>query len=84
VTKLAQSRHSCLVSQLKEKYFLKPFHLAVIYLNPLQKNRLLDYGFTQELIDHGLFYVKDIMCKVGPPKQMAVSKSGDKRPLPAK
>jgi hypothetical protein len=53
-------------------------------MDPLQKNRLLDYDFTQKLINHGLLYLKDIMHKVGPPKQMAVSKSGDKRPLPAK
>jgi hypothetical protein len=72
------------LDQLKEKYFLKPLHVVPAYLDPLQKNRLLDYGFTQELIDHGLLYFKDIMRKVGPPKQMAVSKSGDKRPLPAK
>jgi len=61
----------------------EPIHAAT-YLDPLQKNHLLDCGFTQELIDHGLLYLKDIMRKVGPPKQMAVSKSGDKRPLPAK
>jgi hypothetical protein len=42
---------------------------------------LFNCGFTQELIDHGVFYLKDIMHKVGPPKQMAMSKSGDKRPL---
>jgi hypothetical protein len=42
---------------------------------------MLDCGFTQKLIDHGLLYLKDIMRKVGPPKQMAMSKSGDKRPL---
>jgi len=70
-----------LFGQLKEKYFLKPFHATATYLDPLQKNRLLDCGFTQELIDHGLLYLKDIMRKVGPPKQMAVSKSGNKRPL---
>jgi len=73
-----------LLNQFKEKYFLKPLHAAATYLDPLQKNRLLDYNFTQELIDHGLLYLKDIMRKVGPPKQMVVSKSGDKRPLPAK
>ncbi len=73
-----------LFGQLKEKYFLKLFHVVAAYLDPLQKNRLLDCGFTQELINHGLLYLKDIMCKVGPPKQMAVSKSGDKHPLPAK
>jgi hypothetical protein len=70
--------------QLKEKYFLKPLHVAATYLDPLQKNRLFDCGFIQELIDHGLLYIKDIMRKVGPPKQMAVSKSGDKHPLLAK
>jgi hypothetical protein len=73
-----------LFGQLKEKYFLKPFHVAATYLDPLQKNHLLDCSFIQELIDHGLLYFKDIMCKVGPPKQMAVSKSGDKCPLSAK
>jgi hypothetical protein len=73
-----------LLGQLKEKYFLKPLHAAATYLDPLQKNRLLDCGFTQELITHGLLYLKDIMRKVGPPKQMAMSKSGDKRPLLAK
>jgi hypothetical protein len=71
-----------MLGQFKEKYFFKPFHAATAYLDPLQKNRLLNCGFTQELIDHGLLYLKDIMRKVGPPKQMAVSKSGDKRPLP--
>jgi hypothetical protein len=45
---------------------------------------MFDCGFTQELIDHGLFYLKDIMRKVGPPKQMAVSKSDDERPLSTK
>jgi hypothetical protein len=35
------------------------------------------------LINHGLLYLKDIMRKVGPPKQITVSKSGDKRPLSA-
>jgi hypothetical protein len=73
-----------LLGQLKEKYFFKLLHAAATYLDPLLKNRLLDCGFTQELIDHGLLYFKDIMRKVGPPKQMAVSKSGDKRPLLAK
>jgi len=73
-----------LLDQLKEKYFLKPLHATATYLDPLQKNRLLDCDFTQKLIDHGLLYLKDIMHKVGPPKQMAVSKFGDKRPLPAK
>jgi hypothetical protein len=73
-----------LLGQFKEKYFLKPVHIAVAYLDPLQKNRMLDCGFIQELIDHGLLYLKDIMCKVCPPKQMAVSKFSDKRPLPAK
>jgi hypothetical protein len=73
-----------LLDQLKEKYFLKLLHAAVAYLDPLQKNRLLDCGFTQKLIDHGLLYLKDIMRKVGPPKQIAMFKSGDKCPLPAK
>jgi hypothetical protein len=50
----------------------------------LQKNHLLNYGFIQKLIDHGMLYFKDIMRKVGPPKQMAVSKFSDKCPLPAK
>ncbi len=31
-----------------------------------------------------MLYLKDIMRKVGPPKQMVVSKFGDKCPLPAK
>ncbi len=70
--------------QLKEKYFLKPLHAIATYLDPLQKNRMLDCDFTQKLIDPGMLYLKDIMRKVGPPKQMAVSKSSDKRPLPAK
>ncbi|CAK9275973.1 unnamed protein product [Sphagnum jensenii] len=73
-----------LLGQLKEKYFLKPLHVVATYLDPLQKNRLLDCGFIQKLINHGLLYLKDIMCKVSPPKQMAMSKSGDKHPLPAK
>jgi hypothetical protein len=73
-----------LLGQFKEKYFFKPLHTATTYLDLLQKNRLLGCDFTQELIDHGLLYLKDIMRKVGPPKQMAVSKFGDKRPLPAK
>jgi len=73
-----------LLYQLKEKYFLKSLHVAATYLDLLQKNRLLDCSFTQELIDHGLLYLKDIMCKVGPPKQMAMSKFDDKRPLSAK
>jgi len=73
-----------LLGQLKEKYFLKPFHAATTYLDPLQKNRLLNCDFTRELINHGLLYLKDIMRKVGPPKQMVVSKSSDKHPLPAK
>jgi hypothetical protein len=57
-----------MLGQLKEKYFLKPLHAAITYLDPLQKNRLLNCGFTRELIDHGLLYLKDIMRKVGPPK----------------
>jgi hypothetical protein len=57
-----------LLGQLEEKYFFKLLHAAVAYLDPLQKNCLLDCGFTQELIDHGLLYLKDIMRKVGPPK----------------
>jgi hypothetical protein len=73
-----------LLSQFKEKYFFKPLHAMATYLDPLQKNRLLDCGFSQELINHGLLYFKDIMCKVGPPKKMAVSKSGDKHPLSTK
>ncbi len=73
-----------LLSQLKEKYFFKPFHATATYLDPLQKNHLLDCGFTQELIYHSQLYLKDIMHKVGPPKQMAMSKFGDKRPLPTK
>jgi hypothetical protein len=73
-----------LFGQLKEKYFFKLLHATATYLDPLQKNYMFDYGFTQELIDHGLVYLVDIMRKVGPPKQMVVSKSNDKRPLPAK
>jgi hypothetical protein len=73
-----------LLGQFKEKYFFKPFHATTTYLDPLQKNRLLNCDFTQELINHDLLYLKDIMRKVGPPKQMAMSKSGDKPPLPAK
>ncbi len=73
-----------LLGQLKEKYFLKSFHVAATYLDPLQKNHLLDCGITQEMIDHALPYLKDIMRKVGPPKQMAMSKFGDKCPLPTK
>jgi hypothetical protein len=73
-----------LLGHLKEKYFFKPLHATIAYLDLLQKNHLLDCGFIQELIDHGLFYLKDIMCKVGPPKHMVVSKSCDKCPLPAK
>jgi hypothetical protein len=73
-----------LLGQLKEKYFFKSLHTTVAYLDPLQKNRMFDCGFTQELIDHDLFYFMDIMRKLGPPKQMAMSKSGDKRPLLAK
>jgi hypothetical protein len=73
-----------LFGQLKEKYFLKPLHAAATYLDPLQKNHMLDCGFIQEMINHALLYLKDIMRKVGPPKQMTMSKSGDKRPLPAK
>jgi hypothetical protein len=73
-----------LLGQLKEKYFLKPLHAIATYLDPLQKNRVFDCNFIQELIDHDLLYLKDIMRKVGPPKQMVVSKSSDKRPLPAK
>jgi hypothetical protein len=51
-------------------------------LDPLQKNRLKDYGFTQELIDQGLVYFKDIMRKVGPPKPPAASMSGGMRQRP--
>ncbi len=65
-----------LLEQLKEKFFLKPLHVAVAYLDPLQKNHLKDYGFTQELIDQGLVYLKDIMRKVGPPKPLAAPMSG--------
>ncbi len=36
-----------LLGQLKEKYFLKPLHDAATYLDPLQKNRLFNCGFTQ-------------------------------------
>jgi hypothetical protein len=68
-----------LLEQLEEKSFLKPFHAAVAYLDPLQKNRLKDYGFTQELIDQGLVYLKDIMRKVGPPKPPTASMSGGMR-----
>jgi hypothetical protein len=35
-----------LLEQLEEKFFLKPLHGVVAYLDPLQKNRLKDYGFT--------------------------------------
>ncbi|CAK9262094.1 unnamed protein product [Sphagnum jensenii] len=52
-----------LLYQLKEKYFFKPLHSVATYLDPLQKNCLLDCGFTQKLIDHGLLYLKDIMRK---------------------
>jgi hypothetical protein len=68
-----------LLEQLEEKLFLKPLHAAVAYLDPLQKNRLKDCGFTQELIDQGLVYLKDIMRKVGPPKPPAASMSGGMR-----
>jgi hypothetical protein len=65
-----------LLEQLEEKFFLQPLHAAAAYLDPLQKNRLKDYGFTQELIDQGLVYLKDIMRKVGPPKPPTASMSG--------
>jgi len=71
-----------LLEQLEEKFFLKPLHAAVAYLDPLQKNRLKDYGFTQELIDQGLVYLKDIMRKVGPPKPQATSMSGGMQQRP--
>ncbi len=71
-----------LLEQLEEKFFLKPLHVVVAYLDPLQKNRLKDYGFTQELIDQGLVYLKDIMRKVGPPKPLAASMSGGMRQHP--
>jgi hypothetical protein len=64
-----------LLEQLEEKFFLKPLHAATAYLDPLQKNRLKDYGFTQELIDQGLVYLKDIMRKVDPPKPPVTSMS---------
>ncbi len=64
-----------LLEQLEEKFFFKPLHVVVAYLDPLQKNRLKDYGSTQELIDQGLVYLKDIMRKVGPPKPPAASMS---------
>ncbi len=75
-----------LLKQLEEKFFLKPLHIAAAYLDPLQKNRLKDYGLTQELIDQGLVYLKDIMRKVGPPKPLAASMSGgmQQRPLVVK
>ncbi len=72
----------CLLEQLEEKFFFKPLHAAVAYLDPLQKNRLKDYGFTQELIDQGLVYLKDIMRKVGPPKPPVASMSGGMRQRP--
>jgi hypothetical protein len=71
-----------LFEQLDEKFFFKPLHVAVAYLDPLQKNRLKDYGFTQELIDQGLVYLKDIMRKVGPPKPPAASMSDGMRQHP--
>jgi len=64
-----------LLKQLEEKFFFKPLHIAAAYLDPLQKNRPKDYGFTQELIDQGLIYLKDIMRKVSPPKPPAASMS---------
>ncbi|CAM6067816.1 unnamed protein product [Sphagnum tenellum] len=57
------------LGQLKEKYFLKLLHVAATYLDPLQNNRLFDCDFTQELIDHDLLYLKDIMLKVGHPSK---------------
>ncbi|CAK9870792.1 unnamed protein product [Sphagnum jensenii] len=71
-----------LLKQLEEKFFLKPFHIVAAYLDPLQKNRLKDYGFIQELIDQGLVYLKDIMRKVGPPKPPAASMFGGMRQRP--
>ncbi|KAH9544754.1 hypothetical protein CY35_12G011900 [Sphagnum magellanicum] len=71
-----------LLKQLEEKFFLKPLHVAAAYLDPLQKNRLKDYGFTQELIDQDLVYLKDIMRKVGPPKPPVASMSGGMRQRP--
>jgi len=71
-----------LLKQLEEKFFLKLLHVAAAYLDPLQKNRLKDYGFTQELIDQGLVYLKDIMRKVSPPKPPAASMSGGMRQRP--
>jgi NTP pyrophosphatase (non-canonical NTP hydrolase) len=71
-----------LLKQLEEKFFLKPLHVAVAYLDPLQKNRLKAYGFTQKLIDQGLVYLKDIMRKVDPPKPPAASMSGGMRQRP--
>ncbi len=71
-----------LFEQLEEKFFLKPLHAVAAYLDPLQKNRLKDYGFTQELIDQGLVYLKDIMRKVGPPKPPTTSMSGSMQQRP--
>jgi hypothetical protein len=71
-----------LLEQLEEKFFLKPVHVAATYLDPLQKNRLKDYGFTQELIDQGLVYLKDIMRKVGPPKPPVASMSSGMQQRP--
>ncbi|CAK9259709.1 unnamed protein product [Sphagnum jensenii] len=71
-----------LLEQLEEKFFLKPLHAATAYLDPLQKNCLKDYGFTQELIDQGLVYLKDIMRKVSPPKPPTASMSSGMRQRP--
>jgi len=71
-----------LFEQLEEKFFLKPFHAVAAYLDPLQNSHLKDYGFTQELINQGLVYLKDIMRKVDPPKPPAASMFGDMRERP--
>ncbi|PTQ50293.1 LOW QUALITY PROTEIN: hypothetical protein MARPO_0001s0300 [Marchantia polymorpha] len=68
-----------LLDQLKEKYILKSLHATIAYLDSLQKNRLKDYGFTQQLIDQGHIYLKDIMRKVGASKLRVLSMSSGRR-----
>ncbi len=70
-----------LFNQFEEKFVFTPLHVAVAYLDPLQKNRMLGCGFTQPTIDQSLLYLKDLMRKVGALEEPVVSMSGGKRPL---
>lgn len=58
-----------ILESVKEKWLIKAIHCAAAILDPRQKCRLADFGYTAQLIEDGYAIIKDKMhfCGTGAP-----------------